>query len=327
MAAAQRLCVTVTRGLAVAAALVLTPLPAYADCPPQAEPPNPARLQAGQRAAQDRGPQWRLEKDGREGWLYGTLHVRRSAWAFPDPQLALALQAADTVALEFDLGDSLVLASMTRGQALLRQREAAQPVPAALRARLTALAGAACVDSPPFRALPAVLQASALAVLSARRDGLDPVFGQVAMLAGLARASGKPPVALESAPKAAALRHPPLRGGGETLEAARRLLLKRRGPTGPARAREPCRAGAAAAPDRRAARIGPGPWSSWPICGPRATSTRWRSTRFGAAALSPRTTWPICGASTTAATRRWPTPSRPCMPAGDGCWQRWARCT
>jgi hypothetical protein len=207
LAVIQRLCVAVGRGLALAL-LVLTGPAARADCPPQASAPSQAQVQAGQREARDRGPLWRLEKDGREAWLYGTLHVGKLAWVFPGPQLTKALQASDTVALELDLGDPAVLAALARGQEVLRQREAAQPVPAALRARLTALAAAACVDAPPFRALPAVLQASALAVLSARRDGLDPAYGQDAVLAALARASGKTLVSLESAEAQLALLAP-----------------------------------------------------------------------------------------------------------------------
>ena len=53
----------------------------------------------------DRGFLWRLQKDGRSSWLYGTLHVARLEWVFPGPLLTRALRQADTIALELDMLD------------------------------------------------------------------------------------------------------------------------------------------------------------------------------------------------------------------------------
>ncbi len=173
--------------------------PAVADCPPPARAPTPEQVQTGQREARDRGLLWRFEKDGRAGWLYGTLHVGKLAWAFPGPGISRALRAADTVALELDPTDPALGPALAAAGEDLRQRESQQGLPPALRERLRALAGTACVNNPAFTAQPLLLQALALTVLSARRDGLDPAFGQEAMLAGFARASGKALVSLETA--------------------------------------------------------------------------------------------------------------------------------
>ena len=43
-------------------------------------------LDEAQRHARDRGFLWKLEKDGRTSWLYGTVHVARLEWAFPGPR-------------------------------------------------------------------------------------------------------------------------------------------------------------------------------------------------------------------------------------------------
>ena len=63
----------------LAAALTAWPLLAAAqdDCPPPPAPPSAETLALAQGAARDRGFLWRLEKDGRSSWLYGTLHLAR----------------------------------------------------------------------------------------------------------------------------------------------------------------------------------------------------------------------------------------------------------
>jgi hypothetical protein len=172
--------------------------PAAADCPPRAQAPTPQQVQAGQREARDRGLLWRIEKAGQVGWLYGTLHVGRLAWAFPGPRIAQALASADTLALELDFGDPAMARALASAVAALQARSAASPLPAPLLARLAALARTECLDESAFARQPPLLQALALTALSARRDGLDPAFAQEASLGSLARAGGKALVSLET---------------------------------------------------------------------------------------------------------------------------------
>ena len=46
-------------------------------CPPNAEVLTPQQVQSGLRDARDRGFLWRLTRDGRSSWLYGTVHAAK----------------------------------------------------------------------------------------------------------------------------------------------------------------------------------------------------------------------------------------------------------
>ncbi|HYE39235.1 MAG TPA: TraB/GumN family protein, partial [Ramlibacter sp.] len=96
-------------------------------------------LRAG---ARDRGVLWRLEKDGRTSWLYGTVHVSRVDWVVPGAFIQHALEASDVLALELDpadpeLGRRLFAAG---GDAGRQQR-----VLEGLQPRIAALAQRACL--------------------------------------------------------------------------------------------------------------------------------------------------------------------------------------
>ena len=77
--------------LALAATLCSMAARAQADCPPTPQMPTAEQVQTLLREARDHGMLWRLERDGRVGWLYGTLHVGRQAWSAPGPRLLAAL--------------------------------------------------------------------------------------------------------------------------------------------------------------------------------------------------------------------------------------------
>ena len=96
-------------GLCLLAGLACTgTAQAEPDCPPVAGAPSPDALAAAARTASDRGPLWRIERDGRSSWLYGTLHVGRLAWAFPGPNVSAALHR---LALAWERADLAALAS------------------------------------------------------------------------------------------------------------------------------------------------------------------------------------------------------------------------
>ena len=83
-----------------------------AGCPPQAQSPTAPQLQAAAANARDRGLLWRVTRDGRTAYLYGSIHVGKLDWAFPGPQVTAALMASDTVALEIDIGDPQMAARL-----------------------------------------------------------------------------------------------------------------------------------------------------------------------------------------------------------------------
>jgi uncharacterized protein len=184
--------------LAAACAALLLSLAAAAQdsCPPVAQMPTPEQVRAAQREARDRGMLWRISKDGRDSYLYGTLHVGKLAWAMPGPKLREAIAATDTLALEVDLTDPGLLKSMA--DAGTAKAESALKLPDALVQRLAKQRDAACLPDGALAALHPVMQAVTLSVLAARWEGLDAGFGQELVLGGAARAMRRTIVSLES---------------------------------------------------------------------------------------------------------------------------------
>jgi uncharacterized protein YbaP (TraB family) len=167
-------------------------------CTPAPPAPGPEQWRTLQREARDHGLLWRLQKDGRESWLFGTLHVGRPAWSVPGPHLREALARSDLLALEIDPADPELAARLHRAT------RGALPPQAGLRRRLQAQAVAACLPADALQALPALLQALTLTLLAARQDGLDASYAQELMLAAAARSRGLRVVALENVEQQAA---------------------------------------------------------------------------------------------------------------------------
>ena len=165
-----------------------------ASCPPTAEAFTPEQLQTGLRDARDRGFLWRITRDGRSSWLYGTVHAGKRGWVFPGPKVMQALKASDTIALELDLQDPEI--GRLLGEGMAAQRSAALPEP--MQKRLSALADAECIPAQMLAPLSPELQVTTLTVLVARRDGIDPSYGIDAVLGGFARGAGKAVVSLET---------------------------------------------------------------------------------------------------------------------------------
>ena len=168
-------------------------LPSAVDCPPQAQAPSPPQLQAAAANARDRGLLWRIARDGRTSYLYGSIHVGKLDWAFPGPQVRAALTATDTLALEIDVGDPQMAARLKPPAGI-----ATPTLALALRERLARQADAACLPKELLGALHPVMQAVTLTVLAARWQGLDPGYAQEFVLSGMARAGQRRVVSLES---------------------------------------------------------------------------------------------------------------------------------
>ncbi|HZF80205.1 MAG TPA: TraB/GumN family protein [Rubrivivax sp.] len=162
---------------------------AAATCPPtvHAEAPPPSDA-----VAPDRGFLWRISRDGRSSWLFGTLHVGKPAWRRFGPHLTAALRSSDVLALEIDPSDPSLLAT-------LAENRPAASLPAALEARLAKAYERACLRPELLSTLHPVLQATTLIVLEARWLGLDPLYALEHSLSQQARSQGRPVVSLESA--------------------------------------------------------------------------------------------------------------------------------
>ncbi len=163
-------------------------------CPPATVSLTSESLNAGIRSAKDHGFLWRLTKDGRSSYLYGTIHAARTEWMFPGPVTLDALRRSDTLALELDILDPDVqrrLAASISGQ----RRE---PLPPALTRRIERQLKAECADAETFAKFAPEFQIASLSVMAARRDGLDPGNAIDLVLAVLAREFGKPVASLET---------------------------------------------------------------------------------------------------------------------------------
>ena len=168
--------------------------PAAGDCPPQAQLLSAAQVGAGTRDAIDRGFLWRIARDGRISYLYGTLHIARPQWMFPGPRTLRALTASDTLALELDVLD----ADIQRRLAIGMRADPAQALLEPLAERLRVQLEAACLSPEAMSALAPAVQLAALTTLAGRRDGLDPAYAIDLFLAGYGRAIGKTVLSLET---------------------------------------------------------------------------------------------------------------------------------
>jgi uncharacterized protein YbaP (TraB family) len=188
-------------GLAWLCAAALLPAHTHAqtqaqapDCPPIAAAATEAQMRAGLEGARDRGLLWRISKDGRSSYLFGTLHVGKLEWAFPGPALKRAMAETELVAMELDVTDPAIQQVMSAPL----PPEQTPRLDAALRRRLDAQAALACIPSGALAALHPVLQVTTYAVLAGRWEGLDAGYGQEFALAGFARALQRPLVGLET---------------------------------------------------------------------------------------------------------------------------------
>ncbi|MDC8772473.1 TraB/GumN family protein [Roseateles albus] len=171
--------------------------PAFAAtaCPPAPTQASPEQSAAWGRQAQDRGLLYRISRDGRDSFVYATMHIGRPEWAYPGPKLQAALKRVDVLALELDLSDAATLQVLSRPPAHAPDLK----LPPALRKRLDAQARLACLPAGALAGQHPLMELSTYTVLAARWDGLDPSFGQELLLSLWAREQGLPIIGLEDA--------------------------------------------------------------------------------------------------------------------------------
>ncbi|MGJ7545535.1 TraB/GumN family protein [Variovorax sp. LT1R16] len=153
-------------------------------------------VQNASKQAQDRGFLWRLEKGGHTSWLYGTLHVGKPAWVHPGKKVGTALRQSEVIALELDLSDPATLAVFA---APLDAAAVARILTPDRQRRLDRQIAIACLPADALARLRPILQASTLAGLAVRHQGLFAEWGSEHFLGLHARSQAKPIVALEDA--------------------------------------------------------------------------------------------------------------------------------
>ena len=167
---------------------------AAAECPPALQQPTSDMVQTALRNARDHGFLWRITKDGRTSFLYGTIHVAKFDWTVPGPRVRQALRATDTVALEMDVLNADIQADLAKGMAA--QHRTAMPVP--LEKRMRQQAAAFCVPYDSLATLTPELQVTALSTMVGRQAGLEAAYAIDAVLAQIGHSAKKNMVSLES---------------------------------------------------------------------------------------------------------------------------------
>lgn len=162
-------------------------------CPPQSPQPSRELVLKAQRQATDRGFLWRISRDGRDSYLYGTIHAGRPEWLALGPKLDASLFRSGVLALEIDVTDPAVLAEL-RGVSL----GAPRPLPADLMLSLRKAWAAECLPTDDLDQGAVEYHATQLAVAQARRAGLFPIYGAESALLMRSLRAERPVVGLES---------------------------------------------------------------------------------------------------------------------------------
>lgn len=182
--------------IALTLVLLALSVPAMAvSCPPALEVPTPEMIQKGMSNARDHGFLWRISKDGRASYLYGTIHLGKFDWMFPGKQVMQAIRATDTIALELDMLDKNVQEDMTKHMAKLHSKA----LPDALDKRMRKQAEANCISYDSIASLTPEFQVVALTMMEGRKAGLESSYAIDAVLAGIGHKAKRNMVSLESA--------------------------------------------------------------------------------------------------------------------------------
>lgn len=174
---------------------LLAPAAWAKDCIAPFALPTEAALSSAARQAQDRGFLWKISKDGKHSYLYGTMHLGRLEWWAPGSQMLAAIHDSRVIALEMDLSNSATVANLVQG---MRMQEGDLRPTAELTERLRLQAQAECLDWEPLKGLKAEFQLSTVLVAAARRQQLESAFGVETMLTAFAHHQNKPLHALET---------------------------------------------------------------------------------------------------------------------------------
>jgi len=174
--------------------LALADYAVAADCPPAVAQHTPEMIQSGLRNARDHGFLWRISKDGRTSYLYGTIHVAKFDWMFPGPQVMKAIRSTDTIALEMDMLDADIQGRMAQGMAALHSTT----IPMPLQKRMRQQAAALCVPYDSIASLSPELQVTTLSLMVGRRAGLEAEYAIDSALAGIGHSAKKNVVSLET---------------------------------------------------------------------------------------------------------------------------------
>lgn len=167
--------------------------PDPASCPPQSPHPSRELMLKAQRQATDRGFLWRISRDGRDSFLYGTLHAGRPEWFAPGPRTEASLFRTGVLALEINVTDPAVLDALRSAS-----QGPSRALPAELMQSLRAAWAAECLPATDLEQGAAEYHVTQLAVAQAQRQGLFPLYGAESVLLMRSLRAERPVTGLES---------------------------------------------------------------------------------------------------------------------------------
>jgi uncharacterized protein YbaP (TraB family) len=148
-----------------------------ASCPPQPEPPGRALLLQAHQDATDRGFLWRISRDGRDSFLYGTMHAGRPEWLALGPRTEASLSRAGALALEINVADPATRTALHRVTTM-----APRVLPDELMQALRSAWVAECLPLADLEQGAAEFHVLQLAAAQARRQGLHARYGTESVL-------------------------------------------------------------------------------------------------------------------------------------------------
>lgn len=170
-------------------------VPTAVTCPAQPQPPTQDKMAALSANARDRGYLWRFEKNGRVGYLYGSIHMAREEWFVPGPNIIAALQMSDTIALELDVMDPQIQQQMADPAKFGIK---SFPISPKQKQRVEALSLRTCAPVAAIAAMHPIMQVTTLTMFDARFAGLEFIYGSEMFLANFARGTRKSVRSLET---------------------------------------------------------------------------------------------------------------------------------
>jgi uncharacterized protein len=165
------------------------------NCPAPLAQPSQEKVQELAKSAKNHGFLWKLEKDGRTSYLYGTMHVNKLEWSMPGPKVVAAMRDADVVAFELDVLDAQIQAQMADPSKLGIKNV---DLPAKQKQRIEAVATRACAPMAALAGMHPVMQVMSISIFEARFENLEIAYGSEVVLSSIAHGTKKNVVSLET---------------------------------------------------------------------------------------------------------------------------------
>jgi uncharacterized protein len=165
------------------------------NCPAPPAQPSQEKVQELAKSAKDHGFLWKLEKDGRTSYLYGSMHLNKLEGSMPGPKVVAALREADVIAFELDVLDPQIQAQMADTSKLgIKNID----LPVKQKQRLEAIAKRACAPMAALAGMHPVLQVMSISIFEARFENLEISYGSEVVLSSIAHGIKKNVVSLET---------------------------------------------------------------------------------------------------------------------------------